>query len=110
TPPAEARVVQPGFITDAEAGDTRLSKAPKRTTTATQDNLTSNYDFYIYKTNVDPIPIIRNEELILIYAEVQAQLGNTANAVSAINKIRNAASLANYAGSTDQNSLITEIL
>jgi hypothetical protein len=110
TPPAEARVVQPSFITNAEAGDTRLSKAPKRTSTASQDGLSSDYDFWVYKTNVAPIPIIRNEELILIYAEVQAWLNNSANAVTAINKIRNAASLGNYAGATDLNSLITEIL
>jgi hypothetical protein len=110
TPPAEARVVQPGFITDAEPGDTRLSKAPKRTSTAAQDGLSSDYDFWVYKTNVASIPVIRNEELILLYAEVQAQLNNSANAVNAINKIRNAASLGNYSGATDQNSLITEIL
>jgi hypothetical protein len=110
TPAAEDRVTHPSFITDAEAGDTRLNKAPKRTSTATQDGLNSDYDFFVYKTNVSPIPIIRNEELILIYAEVQAQLNNTANAVTAINKIRNAASLGNYTGATDLNSLITEIL
>jgi len=110
TPAAEARVVQPNFITDAAAGDTRLSKAPKRTSTAAQDGLSSDYDFFVYKTNVDPIPIIRNEELILIYAEVQAQLNNTSEATKAINKIRNAASLGNYGGATDLNSLITEIL
>ena len=110
TPPAEARVVQPKFITEATAGDTRLNKAPKRTSTAAQDDLSSDYDFFVYKSNVDPIPIIRNEELILIYAEVQAQLSNTLNATSAINKIRAAASLGNYSGATDLNSLITEIL
>jgi hypothetical protein len=110
TPAAEVRVTQPSFITDAEAGDTRLIKAPKRTTTATQDGLNSDYDFFVYTTNVSPIPIIRNEELILIYAEVQAQLNNTANALTAINRIRNAASLGNYTGATDLNSLITEIL
>lgn len=110
TAAAESRVVQPSFITDAEPGDTRLSKAPKRTTTATQDNLSSDYDFWVYKSNVASIPIIRNEELILLYAEVQAQLNNPANAVTAINKIRNAASLSNYTGATDLNSLINEIL
>ncbi len=110
TPAAEARVAQPKFITDAEAGDTRLSKAPKRSSTASQDDLTSDYDFFVYKTNADPIPIIRNEELILLYAEVQAQLTNTVNATTAINKVRSAASLGNYAGATDLNSLITEIL
>lgn len=110
TPPAEARVVQPSFITNAEAGDARLSKAPKRTATAAQDALTSDYDFFVYKTNVDPIPIIRNEELILIYAEVQAQLGNSSDAITAINKIRHSASLGNYSGGSDLSSLITEIL
>ncbi|WP_205514635.1 RagB/SusD family nutrient uptake outer membrane protein [Longitalea arenae] len=110
SPPAEARVVQPTFITNAEAGDTRLSKAPKRTSTASQDGLTSDYDFFVYPTNVTRMPIIRNEELILLYAEVQAQLNNSSNAVSAINRIRNAASLGNYTGATDVNSLITEIL
>ena len=110
SPAAEARVAQPAFITDAEAGDTRLSKAPRRTSNASQDGLSSDYDFFVYKTNADPIPVIRNEELILIYAEVQAQLTNTVNATTAINKIRNAASLGNYAGATDLNSLITEIL
>lgn len=110
TPPAEARLAHPAFITNAEAGDTRLNKAPKRTSTGTQDGLSSDYDFFVYKTNVAPIPIIRNEELILIYAEAQAQLNNTVNATNAINKIRNAASLGNYSGPTDLNSLITEIL
>lgn len=110
TPAAEVRVVQPSFITDAAAGDTRLSKAPKRNSTAAQDDLSSDYDFFVYKTNIDPIPIIRNEELILIYAEVQAQLSNTMNATTAINKIRSSASLGNYGGATDLNSLITEIL
>lgn len=106
----ETRVAHPSFVKDAEAGDKRLSKVALRTSTATQDGLQSDYDFYLYKTNVDPIPIIRNEELILIYAEVKAQTGLTAEAVSAINKIRNAAGLSNYSGSTDKTSLINEIL
>ncbi len=107
----EARVAQPGFIADAEAGDTRPgAKTSRRLDTAFQDGLKSAYDFYVYKTNVAPIPIIRNEELILLYAEVQAQLTNTANATAAINVIRSAASLGNYSGATDLGNLITEIL
>lgn len=109
-PPSEARLVQPKFITDADAGDTRLSKAPKRTAAGSQDGLTSDYDFFVYKTNVASMPIIRNEELILIYAEAQAQTNNPGNAVNAINKVRNAASVGNYTGATDLNSLINEIL
>lgn len=106
----EARVTQPSFITDASPGDTRLSKAPPRAANEQQDGLSSDYDFFVYKSNVDRIPIIRNEELILIYAEVNAQLSNTSNTTTAINRIRNAASLGNYSGPTDLNSLITEIL
>ena len=106
----ETRVAQPSFITDAETGDTRLNKTPKRIASETQDGLTSLYDFFVYKTNVASIPVIRNEELVLIYAEVSAQLGNTTNATTAINRVRSAASLGNYSGATDLNSLITEIL
>ena len=109
----ETRVVQPSFITDAAPGDTRLSKAPKRTDPTTLDGLTSDYDFFVYKTNVDPIPIIRNEELLLIYAEAKAQLGGAANlddAVTAINNIRHAANLPSYSGAVTQPAIIDEML
>ena len=107
----EARVVQKDFVPDAEAGDTRVTaKTRLRTDTAFQDDLKSAYDFYVYQSNDAPIPLIRNEELILLYAEVQAQLSQTTNAVNAINTIRNAATLPAYTGPTDLNSLITEIL
>jgi len=109
----ETRVAQPSFITDAELGDARLSKAPIRTSSTTQDGLTSSYDFFVYQTNVDKIPIIRNEELLLIYAEAKAQLGgavNLADAVTAINKIRNAAGLPVYSGAVTQSAIIDEML
>jgi hypothetical protein len=107
----ETRVAQPNFVTEADAGDDRLSKVVLRTATAFQDGLQSNYDFFVYTSNVEKIPIIRNEELILLYAEVKAQMGLTVDALTAINKIRNTAGgLVNYPGATDLNSLITEIL
>jgi hypothetical protein len=107
----EARVVHPSFITDAEAGDTRVtSKTSKRTATAFQDGLQSDYDFWVYQSNVAPIPLIRNEELVLIYAEVHAQLGDATNAKNAINIIRKAAGLPDYSGPTDLDGLINEIL
>jgi len=109
----ETRVVQPLFITDAAPGDTRLSKAPKRTDPTTLDGLTSDYDFFVYKTSIDPIPIIRNEELLLIYAEAKAQSGGAANlddAVAAINNVRRAANLPNYSGAMTQPAIIDEML
>jgi hypothetical protein len=109
----ETRVVQPSFITQADAGDTRLGKTPARAASTTQDGLTSSYDFFVYPTNTTSIPIIRNEELLLIYAEAKIQLGGAANladAVTAINKIRAAAGLLPYAGLVTQAALIDEML
>jgi hypothetical protein len=111
SPAAENRLVQPSFITDAAPGDNRVtSKTAKRATTGFQDGLQSDYDFYLYKSNTDPIPIIRNEELILLYAEVNAQLNNPGEAVKAINRVRTAAGIGNYTGAQTLDALITEIL
>ena len=109
----ETRVVQPLFISQAETGDTRLNKTPARTTSTTQDGLTSGYDFFVYKTNADKIPIIRNEELLLIYAEAKIQLGgaiNLADAKTALDKVRAAAGLLPYAGLLTQAAMIDEML
>ncbi|MBK7935839.1 MAG: RagB/SusD family nutrient uptake outer membrane protein [Lewinellaceae bacterium] len=109
----ESRVVQPSFITDAEAGDTRLSKATKRADTEFQDGLQSDYDLTVYATNATSIPIVRNEELILLYAEAKIQKGDAgflSDAVGALDVIRNAAGLGDYAGGTTQAELITEML
>jgi len=106
----ETRVTQPSFITDAIPGDPRLAKAPKRTATATQDGLNSNYDFFAYPTNITPIPIIRNEELVLLYAEVKVQQNLLPDALVAINRIRTAYNLPPYAGAVTHDALITEIL
>ena len=106
----ETRVAQPNFITDAEAGDARLSKVSLRVDTAFQDGLSSTYDVWVYKSNTDVVPIIRNEELILIYAELSAQNGSASDAVNALNIIRNAAGLGNYTGGTTTTELINEVL
>jgi hypothetical protein len=106
----ETRVAQPAFVTDATAGDNRLGKVVKRTSTAFQDGLSSDYDFYLYTSNIDKIPIIRNEELILIYAEAKIQLDVLPDAVVAINRIRTAHNLTPYAGAVSSSALIDEML
>ena len=111
SPAAENRLGHPTYVTDALANDNRvLSKVSLRTTPGTQDGLTSDYDFAVYKTNIDAIPIIRNEELVLLYAEVKAQTSLYPDAVIAINRIRSSAGLLPYAGAVTQSALITEIL
>lgn len=106
---AGARIVQPSFITDAAAGDKRLEKVVQRAESLTLDGLTGDYDVFTSKSNTDNIPIIRNEELVLLYAEAN-MTSNPAEAVKAINVIRNSAGLTDYTGATDPNSLTAEML
>ncbi len=106
---AGARIVQPDFIADAEEDDERLGKIEQRSEPLTFDGLTGEYAVFRYESNVDPIPIIRNEELILIYAEANIFLDQN-KAVEALNVVRNAAGLEDYDGATTQEALVDEML
>ncbi|MBB6610950.1 RagB/SusD family nutrient uptake outer membrane protein [Pontibacter sp. Tf4] len=106
----EIRIAHPSFIADIAPNDDRRSKVLEREEAASLDGLTGKYDVALYKTNTDPIPIIRNEELILIYAEANIQTGNTLEAVRALNIIRQGHGLGPYAGSVTQAALIDEML
>jgi hypothetical protein len=58
-----------------------------------------------------PIPIIRDEELILLRAEAEIGTGDVADAVNDLNIVReNSGGLAAYSGATTQPALITELL
>lgn len=82
-------VVPAAFVTEAEAGDLRLAKAPLRTGPArTLGGITSTYEARAFASQTTPLDIIRNEELILIAAEAKAKTGNTTGAVADINVIR----------------------
>ena len=112
----DIRAAREEWINEAEPGDTRLSKVSLRDIddpdvgSATQAGLSSDYDVNLYQSQTDPIPIMRNEELILIYAEANIQQNNLTAAVDALNMIRNTHSLDDYAGTVDQASLINEML
>lgn len=108
-------VVHPSMIDDATPGDLRVSrKFFKRNTpvvvTTDATPLSALYQDARWTTNTAPIPFIRNEELILLKAEAHANLGQTTEAVNAINVIRNAAAIGNYTGATTKDALINEIL
>ncbi len=112
---SSARVVAAQKVMDdAEAGDRRLSKvtvvSPSLNYAAAGITYSSRYLSNIYNTGTTPVPIIRNEELVLIAAEVAAQRNRTADAVRLINVIRTAAGLPNYAGATTRDALINAIL
>jgi starch-binding outer membrane protein, SusD/RagB family len=106
----ELRVAHPSYATDIEAGDDRINKATLRTATASLSGLSSNRDVWVYTSSTGTAPIIRNEELILIYAEIYIQKSNFPEAVKAINKIRNGHNLGVYSGALTTSALTTELL
>jgi len=106
---SEALVAHPSFVTDIRTGDDRINKVTLRTSTALLDGLSSDYDVTIYSSLASPIPIIRNEELILIDAEANIGTDNAA-AITALNVVRNAHGLGDYTGATDDTSVMNELI
>ncbi|HTL10776.1 MAG TPA: RagB/SusD family nutrient uptake outer membrane protein [Chitinophagaceae bacterium] len=106
----EIRVAHPSFAAEIEPGDDRISKATLRSSTASLSGLSSNRDVWVYSSSTGPIPIIRNEELILIYAEANIQKNNFTEALKAINAIRTGHNLPAYSGAQTQAALLTEML
>lgn len=107
----EVRVAHPSFAADILSGDDRINKATLRTSTASiPAGLSSNRDVWVYTSSTAPIPVIRNEELILIYAEAKIQTNQLSDAVEALNIIRNGHNLPNYGGAVTQAALINEML
>jgi len=108
-------VIHNSWITDAEAGDTRVNrKSFLLDEPASFDGLAGNYQISVYKSNTDPVYLIRNEELILMYAEANIGTDNT-EALNAINVVRNAASLSSLISPgdidvNDDNALLEEVL
>ena len=106
----EIRLAHPTYSTDIEANDNRIGKATLRSAPASNSGLSSDRDVWVYTTSIAPVPIIRNEELILIYAEANIQNNNLVDAVTAINKIRSVHNLPGYSGAVTQAALIGEML
>lgn len=107
---ANARIAHPDFVNSAEAGDNRLDKAVIRTDGPLNiaDLTPGTHDVYIYESNTDPVAMIRNEELILLYAEAN-MTDNPGEAEMAINVVRDAAGLGPVVpGSVDEDRLLYE--
>nr|MCU0636708.1 RagB/SusD family nutrient uptake outer membrane protein [Gemmatimonadaceae bacterium] len=115
-PAPRALVAVPEFLTDARTRpdgtrDLRASsKAVVSPVLLATQGISSNVRPTVYPTNVSPIAIIRNEELILLRAEANIGLGNRAAAIADLNFVRtNAGGLAplpaDFSG-----DLVTELL
>ncbi|PPK85540.1 RagB/SusD domain-containing protein [Neolewinella xylanilytica] len=103
-------VVHPRIIADTTAGDLRFDKFRLRPDPTGKDGLNGQYESALYETSTSPIDIIRNEELVLIYAEANINLGNLEEGEAALNIIREAAGIGAYPGPTTQEALIDEML
>jgi len=106
---AIVRVSHSSFVDDALAGDARVDKVVLRDAPTEASGLVGTHDVWIYQSNVDNVPMMRNEELILLSAEAN-HITDPAAAVDAINVVRNAAGLGDYAGATTPDALVDEIL
>lgn len=108
-------VVHPSVLRDTTPGDLRVAtKFFARTIPVTVSTdagtLTGTHQDNRFPNNTSFVPFIKNEELILIKAEAHANLNQFTEARDAINIIRNAAGIGNYAGALTQPALINEFL
>ncbi len=106
----DVRLAHPSYAAEIEPNDSRINKALTRNESASYQGLASDRDVWVYTSSTAPIPIIRNEELVLIFAEANIQLNNLGDAEDALNIIRNAHNLADYSGASTQEALIDEML
>lgn len=108
----EVRLAHPSYVANIAPNDDRIGKATLRTAAASYpgSGLSSDRDVWVYRSSVAPIPIIRNEELILIYAEANIQADHFTEAVSALNTIRKGHNLPDYGGAVTKDALINEML
>jgi len=119
-PNARAILAHPSLETDAQlqtggAKDDRfVRKIATLSAAKSTQGLTSDIQFVIYNAVDAPIPIIRNEELILLRAEANVGLntaGSLAAAVTDLNTIRvKSGKLPLYAGAVTQTALLDELL
>lgn len=76
----------PSFSRDIRPGDTRAGKVSKRDPAAALGQR-SDEEPALYQSNGSPVPIIKNEELLLIAAEASLAQGNRAAAVAYIKAV-----------------------
>ncbi len=89
----------------------KIETGESGTGTSGTTSISSDQHFKIYPTNVSPVAIIRNEELILLRAEANLGSGNLGQAVIDLNFIRvNSGGLPNYSGAVTAGALLDELL
>jgi hypothetical protein len=115
--PGGTRILaHPSIVTDAQlkpdgSPDARVSKVAQVSPPRSVQGITTEFVFTIYPSNTAPIPIIRNEELILLRAEARYFSGDQAGALADINLIRTSSGgLAARGAFASEADFITELL
>jgi hypothetical protein len=106
--------LQPGGALDQRFLNKLVKRPPKSGGTTDTDpvqTFSSDLGWIRYPSPNSPIPLIKNEELILLRAEAELGLSDFTNAVNDINVVRTiSGKLAPYSGTVDQPSLLNELL
>lgn len=113
--PATANLrAHPSVATDAEAGDRRLAAKVTVGDRKEFQGVSSNLIITRYEDATSPIPVVRNEELILLRAQANIGLNTPAGRTAALadlNAIRTrSGGLAARGAFADQEAAITELL
>jgi starch-binding outer membrane protein, SusD/RagB family len=108
--------VHPSILSGAQTRangqpDLRLTNKTAVGTSRVVQQVQGTNKFTNYPTSTSPVPILKNEELILLRAEARYQSGDFAGALSDINFIRvNSGGLAPLGGFADLNAFVDELL
>jgi hypothetical protein len=106
----------PSIVSGAQARangqpDLRVSQKTALGVARSLYNVSCQFKFTIYTSNTAPVPMLRNEELILMRAEARYQTGDVAGALADINFIRvNSGGLAPLAGFASTEAFVDELL
>jgi hypothetical protein len=106
---ANVRVAHASYTADALANDSRVDKVVLREEPREASSLVGTHDVWLYRSNLDAVPMMRNEELILLFAEANMR-SNPSESKRAIDIVRIAAGLGAYAGALTAAALEDEIL
>jgi hypothetical protein len=116
-PTGRAILAHPSIVTDAENKpngtlDARvLAKVSQLAAPRTVQGVTTDLVFTIYNSNTAPIPIIKNEELILLRAEARYFTNDLVGALNDINLIRTTSGgLASRGPFLNQADFVAELL
>lgn len=108
-------------IADAEANDARVFGDHAKVSPRNEPRISAGvpqaatHEVFMYESNNSPVSIIRNEELVLMYAELMIQTDNFPEAIVALDVIRTAYDLEPLADAkpaliASKEGLITELL